>query len=95
MLTRGVKRFWVERTSDAPAPSAGASDGRARHLKWAMGQLAAEHREILLLIHRDRLTYRQAAAALNMPPQVMMLRLIEARQRLRSLLDGVEDSGTR
>jgi DNA-directed RNA polymerase specialized sigma24 family protein len=55
-----------------------------------MGRLAAEHREILLLIHRDRRTYRQAAEALNLSDETMRSRLAAARQRLRALLEGAD-----
>jgi DNA-directed RNA polymerase specialized sigma24 family protein len=57
-----------------------------------MDRLAAEHRELLLLIHRDRRSYRQAAEALNLSDEEMLSRLTAARRRLRALLE-IADTG--
>jgi len=93
----GVARFWAAGPSAAtragqPAARPAADDPRARHLRWALDQLATEHREVLLLIHRDGRTYREAAAALNVADEVMLSRLAAARRRLRALLAGADPS---
>ena len=52
----------------------------------AIGQLAAEHREIIMLRHFHGMSYREIADTLRCPQGTVMSRLHAARQRLKELL---------
>ncbi len=54
----------------------------------ALRGLSAEHREVLLLVALEQLTYEQVAVALDIPIGTVMSRLSRARERLRQLLSG-------
>jgi RNA polymerase sigma-70 factor (ECF subfamily) len=56
----------------------------------AMNRLSVDHRQILLLVGMEGLSYREAAAELNLPIGTVMSRLARAREHLRELL---EDQG--
>ena len=53
----------------------------------AMNQLSMEHRQILLLIGLEGISYREAAAELGLPIGTVMSRLARARETLRALLE--------
>jgi len=53
----------------------------------AMNQLSIEHRQILLLIGLEGVSYREAADELGVPIGTVMSRLARARERLRALLE--------
>jgi RNA polymerase sigma-70 factor (ECF subfamily) len=53
----------------------------------AMNDLRIEHREILLLVGLEGLSYREVAATLDIPIGTVMSRLARARIQLRSRLD--------
>lgn len=53
----------------------------------ALGRLSAEHRQLLLLVGLEGLSYRDAATELNVPIGTVMSRLARARDHLRQLLD--------
>jgi RNA polymerase sigma factor (sigma-70 family) len=52
-----------------------------------MNQLTPEHRQMLLLIGLEGLSYREVADELGMPIGTVMSRLARARERLRALLE--------
>ena len=54
----------------------------------ALGELPDEQREAVLLADVEGLTYREAAAALDVPLGTVMSRLSRARARLRDRLGG-------
>jgi RNA polymerase sigma factor (sigma-70 family) len=54
----------------------------------AMNQLTSEHRQILLLVGVEGLSYREVAEELGVPTGTVMSRLARARERLRALLEG-------
>jgi len=66
------------------APSQG---GPGRDFLRAMNALSAEHREILLLVGLEDLSYRDIAEELDIPIGTVMSRLARARERLRSLME--------
>jgi RNA polymerase sigma-70 factor (ECF subfamily) len=53
----------------------------------AMNQLSFEHRQILLLIGLEGVSYREVADELGVPIGTVMSRLARARERLRALLE--------
>lgn len=76
-----------ERASEAPDPeqSALALD-RQRQLGAALAALPAEAREILVLREIEELSYKQIAAALDLPVGTVMSRLARAREKLAALV---------
>jgi RNA polymerase sigma-70 factor, ECF subfamily len=60
----------------------------ARDFMRAMNALSFEHRQILLLIGLENMSYREVAEELNVPIGTVMSRLARARERLRSLMEG-------
>lgn len=69
------------------------SDGlELRDLDRALQRLTAEQREVLLLVGLEDLSYQEAAKVLGVPVGTVMSRLSRARDRLRSLLSGLEPS---
>ena len=66
-----------------------------RDLVRAMAGLSVEHRQILLLISLEGMSYREIAETLDIPIGTVMSRLARARERLRSALEGAEDQAVR
>ncbi|GAB4177637.1 MAG: RNA polymerase sigma factor [Rhodocyclaceae bacterium] len=66
---------------------AAQADGlEVRDLVRALQGLAAEQREVLLLVALEELSYAEAARVLGVPQGTVMSRLSRARTRLRALL---------
>jgi len=73
---------------EMPAPSDGAELEEANvALREAFAQLSARDREILALRHFEELSYKEIAAALEIPEGTVMSRLFHARRRLRERLE--------
>lgn len=70
--------------SHAAAPDALAS---RMDVVRAMDRLSVEHRQVLLLIAVEGLSYREVADELIVPVGTVMSRLARARERLRGLLE--------
>jgi RNA polymerase sigma-70 factor (ECF subfamily) len=93
---RGATSLPIEDFAEDLALSVPPEDqGQVRDLVHALAGLSVEHRQILLLISLEGLSYREVAATLDIPIGTVMSRLARARERLRSLLDGDEDRGVR
>ena len=70
-----------------------ALDGLSnRDFVRAMNALSVEHRQILLLVGLEELSYRDIADELGIPMGTVMSRLARARERLRSLM---QDDGAK
>lgn len=76
----------VEPALAAPQPGRLALSEMAR----AIDRLADEHREALLLVVLEGLSYEDAARALDVPVGTLMSRLSRARAALRALTDQTE-----
>ena len=66
----------------APAPDNSAM----KEFVQAVNHLSAEHRQILLLVSVEELSYREIADELEIPLGTVMSRLARARERLRELM---------
>lgn len=73
---------------EGPGPGELAQhDERARSFWTAFQTLGARDREMLALRHFKELSYKEIAAALEIPEGTVMSRLFHARRRLRDALD--------
>ncbi len=70
----------------APIPTATASD--VLDLQRALGRLAPEQREVLLLVALEDMTYADVSRALGIPIGTVMSRLSRGREKLRRVMDG-------
>jgi RNA polymerase sigma-70 factor (ECF subfamily) len=59
-----------------------------RDLESALGHLADEQREILLLVALEEMSYADIAATLGIPIGTVMSRLSRGRERLRLIMEG-------
>lgn len=66
----------------APAPDNSA----VREFVHAVNRLSAEHRQILLLVSVEELSYREIADELEIPVGTVMSRLARAREQMRHLM---------
>ena len=76
----------ADETLAAPIPSAGRTD--VLDLERALGFLAPEQREVVLLVGLEEMTYAEVAKALGIPVGTVMSRLSRGREKLRKLVDG-------
>jgi RNA polymerase sigma-70 factor (ECF subfamily) len=61
---------------------------RHRDLLRALGALSEEHRNVLLLVSVEDLSYAEAAAVLGVPIGTVMSRLARGREKLAAALEG-------
>ncbi len=61
----------------------------------ALAQLSVEHREVLLLVTLEQLSYAECAEVLHIPIGTVMSRISRGRVALRSLLEGRPPTSTR
>ena len=66
-----------------------------RDIDRALAQLTPEHREVLLLVAVEQLTYQEAADALGIPVGTVMSRLARGRARLAEVLEDGPGRGLR
>jgi RNA polymerase sigma-70 factor (ECF subfamily) len=60
----------------------------AHDLNKALQRLPPDHREVILLVGLEQLSYEQTADVLGVPVGTVMSRLARARERLRTLMSG-------
>jgi RNA polymerase sigma-70 factor (ECF subfamily) len=86
--TRGREQEIAEMADDL-ALSAPAQDGTAAiDFIRAMEVLSVEHRQVLLMVGLENMSYRDIASELGIPIGTVMSRLARGRERLRSALEG-------
>lgn len=84
----GVERF----AADEPAPDAQAeSEERGEMVRQALGQLAAQHREVVVLRHYEGLKFREIGEVLGIPEGTVKSRMAEALHHLSRLLKHVNE----
>lgn len=97
MRARRVRRHDpVEAAHDLPGPDARAlAENRLElaRVRECLGQMSADHRAVLTLVCVDGLSYREAAAVLDVPHGTVMSRLARARRELHDRLASPRDSG--
>jgi len=82
-----------EETLAARIPTATGSD--VLDLQRALGALAPEQREVVLLVALEDMTYADVSRALGIPIGTVMSRLSRGREKLRRAMDGGATSGLR
>jgi RNA polymerase sigma factor (sigma-70 family) len=70
-----------------PTEVAGVPDPVQQRVLTALGELKPAHREALLLVHWEELSYAEAAQALGCSVNAVGIRVHKAKTRLRALLD--------
>jgi RNA polymerase sigma-70 factor (ECF subfamily) len=61
-----------------------------RDLERALASLAAEQREVVLMVSLEDMSYQEVSRALGVPIGTVMSRLSRGRERLRRFMDGTE-----
>jgi RNA polymerase sigma factor (sigma-70 family) len=78
----------LDAVSDTLSNGAAADElALSMDLVRTMNRLTIEHRQVLLLIGLENLSYREVADELGVPIGTVMSRLARARERLRALLE--------
>ena len=72
----------------APEPAASGDVAMQLDLRRALARLSPEHRAVVVLIGLEQLSYKEAAAILDVPIGTVMSRLMRGREKLRALLSG-------
>ena len=67
----------------------------ARDIARSLGLLSDEHREIVLLVDLEDMSYKQAAQVVGVPIGTVMSRLARGREHLRELMEGGSPPGLR
>lgn len=82
----------AEELDENHAGLAGNADAGAaaqlRDLERGLAGLSPEHREVLLMVALEDMSYEEVSRALGVPMGTVMSRLSRARERLRRHLDG-------
>lgn len=83
---------------DAPPRAEGASQEAA--VEWselvsALGALSILHRQVVLLVGLEGMSYAEAAEILDVPVGTVMSRLSRAREELRTRMDAGQGPGLR
>jgi RNA polymerase sigma factor (sigma-70 family) len=92
---RGIAVAVDELADDLALTAPRGDEGAVRDLVRAMGTLSPDHRQILVLVGVEGMSYREVAELLDLPVGTVMSRLARARERLRAVLDGDVDQGLR
>jgi RNA polymerase sigma-70 factor (ECF subfamily) len=78
--------------ADDMAMSVTSDGGEAADLLRAASRLSEDHRNILVLVGVEALSYREVADELGVPIGTVMSRLARARRALRALMDPAESA---
>ena len=85
--TRGPDKDISELANDLALSAPAEDRAEAADFVRALDSLSPEHRQIILLVGLDGVSYREAAAQLDIPIGTVMSRLTRARERLRAELE--------
>jgi len=78
----------VEVDETFAAPQGGATRSDVLDLQRALGTLAPEQREVVLLVALEDMSYADVSRALGIPMGTVMSRLSRGRERLRRVMNG-------
>jgi RNA polymerase sigma-70 factor (ECF subfamily) len=78
----------VEIDDSFAAPVPGATSTDIMDLRRALGSLAPEQREVVLLVALEDMSYADVSRALGIPMGTVMSRLSRGRERLRKVMNG-------
>lgn len=73
---------------EVPTRATQEDDLHMRDLTSAIGKLAYEYREVVLLIGLEQMSYEEVSKVLGIPMGTVMSRLSRGREKLRSLMAG-------
>lgn len=76
-----------DETPDVPVTSTQEVRLELRDLYNALGRLSEDHREVVLLIGLEQMSYEEAAKVLGVPIGTVMSRLSRGREQLRILMN--------
>lgn len=85
--SRGKQEDIDELADHAELSTPASDNGEIRAFVRAVNQLSAEHRQILLLVGLQELSYREISEELDIPIGTVMSRLARARERLRQVME--------
>lgn len=85
--SRGKQEDITDLGDNAELSTPASDKGEIRAFVRAVNQLSAEHRQILLLVGLQELSYREIAEELDIPIGTVMSRLARARERLRQVME--------
>ena len=87
------QRAWVEKTSAAESSAEFASDTGQKQaqelLQIALGQLSAENRAVITLVHLEEKSIEEAAELLDWTRVNVKVRAFRARKQLRAILENL------
>jgi len=90
--SRGQQQDIMEFEDHLELSTPAIDNNATRDFLKAMNTLSLEHRQILLLVGLEELSYREVADELGVPIGTVMSRLARARERLRTLIQGGEEA---
>jgi RNA polymerase sigma-70 factor (ECF subfamily) len=74
----------IDQVEESASPT--TVDMSLNDLNVALSQLSLQHREIILLIGLEQMSYKETAEVLDIPLGTVMSRLTRARKRLREVM---------
>lgn len=77
----------LEAAPDPARPASQMVQTEMAQVAQAMDQLSDQHRDVLVLVAVEGMTYLEASDVLDVPIGTVMSRLARARERLRALLE--------
>ncbi len=95
-----AQRLRSRLAGERQAPATGSigdvvTDDRDERLRYAIGQLNDDDREVLIMRYWDELAVIEIAALLDRTPNAVSMRLHKSRRRLADEIDGKELTGDR
>jgi RNA polymerase sigma-70 factor (ECF subfamily) len=83
-----ARRPTLSSIDDNDTPDASASEHGERDIERALATLVEDHRNALLLVVLEGLTYREVAEIQGVPIGTVMSRLARSRAQIKAYLDG-------
>lgn len=84
----------ADRASVTPSVTSAESGVVLSELRAALAKLSDEHRQVILLVGLEQMSYADAASVLDVPIGTVMSRLARGREQLRRLLARDAEAGS-